>query len=219
MTSPAASLVNPRTGAATREVLLRAAAREIHVHGFQAASLSRILAETGVTKGALYYHFPSKLALGYAVLDECYAPELRRHWVEPLADAGGDALQTLIGIIRAAGRGMTEADILLGCPVNNLAQEMSPVDEGFRTRIEALFDEWRTATESALQCAQENGGLVPGVDIDASAALIVASLEGCIGMAKNGQSKDILLTCGQGLIAYLQSLQNQGNGCKGNNDV
>lgn len=219
MNSSAASLVNSRTGAVTREVLLQAAAREIHVHGFQAASLSRILAETGVTKGALYYHFPSKLALGYAVLDERYAPELRRHWVEPLADAGDDALQTLIGVICAAGRGMTEADVLLGCPVNNLAQEMSPVDEGFRTRVEALFDEWRTATAFALRCAQGKGGLVPGVDVDASAAFIVASLEGCIGMAKNGQSKDILLMCGQALIAYLQSLQNQGNGWKGNQDV
>lgn len=213
-----AGLASSRTGTATREVLLAAAAREIHVHGFQAASLSRILAETGVTKGALYHHFPSKLALGYAVLDECYAPQLRKHWIDSLADSGESALQTLIGIIRGTGHGMTRADVLLGCPVNNLAQEMSPVDEGFRVRIEALFDEWRTATESALRRAQEHGDLVPGVDVQAAAAFIVASLEGCIGMAKNGQSKDILLTCGRGLITYLHSLNEQSEKDKGDND-
>ena len=87
-----AAETRPKPGTATRELLLGAAAREIHAHGFQAASLSRILAETGVTKGALYHHFPSKLALGYAVVDECYAPRLRKHWIDPLADPSGEAL-------------------------------------------------------------------------------------------------------------------------------
>ena len=216
MSNAAARLVASRDGAATRELLLAAAAREIHVHGFQAASLSRILAKTGVTKGALYHHFPSKRLLGYAVVDECYAPALRKRWVDPLSEADVDSLQTLIEIIRDTARGMSRADVLLGCPVNNLAQEMSPVDEGFRMRIEALFDEWRIATGAALRRAQERGSIAPGVDARASAAFIVASLEGCVGMAKNGQSKELLLMCGGGLITYLQSLQNDPERPKGN---
>jgi len=218
MSNAAARLVASRDGAATRELLLAAAAREIHVHGFQAASLSRILAETGVTKGALYHHFSSKRLLGYAVVDECYAPALRKQWIAPLSEADVEALQTLIEIIRDAARGMSRADVLLGCPVNNLAQEMSPVDEGFRMRIEALFDEWRIATGAALGRAQERGNIAPGVDVRASAAFIVASLEGCVGMAKNGQSKELLLMCGGGLITYLQSLQNDPERPKGNDD-
>ena len=55
----------------------------------------------------------------------------------------------------------------------------------------------------------EQGCLASGVDVQAAAAFIVASLEGCIGMAKNGQSKEILLTCGRGLTAYLHSLQSE----------
>src|SRR5271156_2611915 len=54
----------------TRERLLQAASREIYRSGFQSASLDTILAVAGVTKGALYYHFDSKEALGYAVVDE-----------------------------------------------------------------------------------------------------------------------------------------------------
>ena len=53
----------------TRQVILEAAYEEIHVRGFQAASLSKILSSTNVTKGALYHYFPTKLALGYAVVD------------------------------------------------------------------------------------------------------------------------------------------------------
>jgi AcrR family transcriptional regulator len=36
----------------------------------QGASLDTILAATGVTKGALYCHFSSKEALGYAIVEE-----------------------------------------------------------------------------------------------------------------------------------------------------
>ena len=195
------------TSADTRTQLLEAAAREIHVRGFQAASVSRILAETGVTKGALYHHFASKGELGYAVFDEVYAPELREFWISPLQQADTDPLQRLIDIITAAGEQMTEEDVARGCPINNLAQEMSPVDAGFRVRIERLFAEWRDVIGQALGRAQESGTLRAQVDAMSAATFIVASLEGCIGMAKNAQSRAILMQCGQGLIDYLQSLR------------
>jgi AcrR family transcriptional regulator len=54
----------------TRDAILTSAFDEMYEHGFQAASLSRILDRAGVTKGALYHHFGSKMDLGYAVVDE-----------------------------------------------------------------------------------------------------------------------------------------------------
>jgi AcrR family transcriptional regulator len=60
----------------TRERLLQAASREVYRLGFQSARLDTILAAAGVTKGALYYHFDSKEALGYAVVEEVIAPLL-----------------------------------------------------------------------------------------------------------------------------------------------
>ena len=46
--------------------------------GFRSADLDAILAAAGVTKGALYYHFDNKEALGYAVVDELIASNLRQ---------------------------------------------------------------------------------------------------------------------------------------------
>ena len=39
----------------TRQKLLQAAFTEIYRHGFQAASLTQILSDTALTKGALYH--------------------------------------------------------------------------------------------------------------------------------------------------------------------
>ena len=57
----------------TRKRLLQAAFREVHRSGFQNAGIDTILEATNVTKGALYHHFDSKEALGYAVVDEIVA--------------------------------------------------------------------------------------------------------------------------------------------------
>jgi TetR/AcrR family transcriptional repressor of nem operon len=37
--------------------------------------------------------------------------------------------------------------------------------------------------------------------------MVVASLEGCMGLAKNAQSKKVLFQCGQSIIDYLESLR------------
>lgn len=195
----------------TRAMLLESAAREIHRYGFRSASLSRILSETGVTKGALYHHFSNKRALGYAVLEESYAPEMRKTWIEPLTKPKVNAVSTLIGIIEKAGAEMSPQDLERGCPINNLAQEMSPVDAGFRTRIEALLAEWRSAIEQALRRSQTDGTVSSHVRPAATATFIVASLEGCIGMAKNAQSHEILQQCGAALVDYLDNLRDTSN--------
>ena len=73
------------TKSQTREVLLWAAFREMQKSGFESASLTKILADTGLTKGALYHYFPNKVSLGYAVVDEIVLAQIRQRWLDPLA--------------------------------------------------------------------------------------------------------------------------------------
>lgn len=191
----------------TRNEILIAAEREMHLHGFQAASLSQILQDAGVTKGALYHHFGSKKALGYAVVDEIWGPQLRSMWIEPLRADGVHPVETMIAMIEEAAGCITEEELMLGCPINNMAQEMSPIDEGFRDRVNGLLAEWRYALGDALEKGQQQGKVTDRIDATAAAAMIVASLEGCIGVAKNAQSKAFLMQCGSGVIDYLQTLR------------
>ncbi|MBL3619677.1 MAG: hypothetical protein JMN26_18430, partial [gamma proteobacterium endosymbiont of Lamellibrachia anaximandri] len=44
------------------------------------------------------------------------------------------------------------------------------------------------------------------VDPEETALFIVATLEGCMSMAKNAQDKAVLLQCGKGVLNYLDSL-------------
>jgi AcrR family transcriptional regulator len=108
----------------TRDLLLQSAFQEVYRSGFQRADLDRIPANTGVTKGALYYHFESKAALGYAIVDEVIAGLMRDRWLRPLRGSA-DPIGTLISVLERTS--VRPEDVRCGCPLNNLAQEMSPL--------------------------------------------------------------------------------------------
>lgn len=195
----------------TRKRLLMAAFQEIHRNGFKRASLDSILDETGLTKGALYHHFPNKQALGYAVVDEVLCDIAHRVWIEPLRgrDDPVSALQELLQGLAAA-----PADDLLqhGCPLNNLSQEMSGLDEGFRARLDQVFSSWRDAIAACLEHGKNRGTVRRDIDSKQAATFIIASLEGGLGMAKNARSIEVLKQCGQGLAQYLDTLRTPGSG-------
>ncbi|MES9853069.1 MAG: TetR/AcrR family transcriptional regulator [Candidatus Thiodiazotropha sp. L084R] len=190
----------------TRQALLEAAYEEIYLNGFQAASLNAILERTGVTKGALYHHFSSKKRLGYAVLDEEISKKLDKLWIQPLQKQGNQ-IDILIETIQLASQEITDQQLYLGCPLNNLAQEMSPIDAGFRQRIDQLYQKWLKSIGGLLSRGQLSDNVKQSIDTSDTALFILASLEGCLGIAKNAQSHDELKRCGEGLIGYLNNLR------------
>ena len=195
-----------RNPEATRKRILEAAFMEIYRKGFQGMRLDDVLNTTELTKGALYHHFPNKRALGYAVVDEVILPIMDEMWLEPLKKAP-DPMQGLIDVVEQLPEMKPPEIIEYGCPLNNLAQEMSPLDEGFRQRLDYVFRLWHDVTEEALERAKHQGKLRESIDSDETATFIMAALEGCIGIAKNAQSIERLRACNRGLIDYLHSLK------------
>lgn len=194
------------TATDTRGKLLEAAFWEIYRQGYQAASLDEILKTAGVSKGALYHHFGSKLELGYAVLDEVIAGWIVEQWGGLLAESE-DPLGAIQSTIRHRCEHIPSEACALGCPLNNLAQEMSPIDEGFRRRIDRLFRQWRDAIADAIARSKEAGQVRADVDPAKVGAFVVATLEGTIGLAKSAQSME-LAESNLGMLAdYLDTLR------------
>ncbi len=190
----------------TRRAILEAAFRVIHRHGFQGMRLDEVVEATGLTKGALYHHFPNKQALGYAVVDEIIAEMMHELWTSPLEDAE-DPLQGIIDTLTGIDERMGDDLTVLGCPLNNLAQEMSPLDEGFRTRIDRVYSQWQASLEQALERAQARGDLRSEADTRRLAGFIIASISGCIGLSKTAQDRGLLRDCLRTLAEMLERLR------------
>ena len=191
----------------TRERLLQAAFEEMYRRGFQAASLETILAEAGVTKGALYHHFPDKSALGHAVVDDVVTDLLLERWLGLLERQRGDPLTALQGMLKERLAQLSPREVELGCPLNNLAQEMSPLDERFRRRVSATFDTWALGFAEALERGQAQGTVRKGVSPKKLAHFLVAAIEGSFGLAKAAQSPALLRSNLEVLSLWLESLR------------
>src|SRR6185369_6683696 len=194
----------PRDPERTRKRLLQAAFEEIHLSGFRSADVDAILAQAGVTKGALYHHFDSKEALGYAVVDEVIADIARDKWWDPLRNPQ-NPVDTLIGIVQSTS--MKPQDLQRGCALNNLSHEMSPIDEGFRKRTARLFKHWHDAITGALRAGQKRGVVRNDVDPDEAATFLIAAYEGYFSLAKNSQDARVLRSGLRNLTGYLEGLR------------
>jgi TetR/AcrR family transcriptional repressor of nem operon len=196
----------------TRERLLQAASREIYRSGFQSASLDTILAIAGVTKGALYYHFKSKEALGYAVVEEVIAPLVHGKWVRPLQSVK-DPIDALIGAVQRIP--VRPVDVRGGCQLNNLAQEMSPLDAGLRKRLASVFGAWREAVASVLREGQIHSSVRSDVEPADAAGLLIAMVEGYGSLAKNSQDPKVMKAGIRNIVDWLRSLRAPGKRKRG----
>ncbi len=191
----------------TRRRILDAAFQEFHRNGFQAARVDAILERAGVTKGALYHHFPDKTRLGYAVLEEIIHEPLLEAYIADLRDEHTDPLDALQAVLRRRADDFESGGIELGCPLNNLTQEMSPLDEGFRARMAVTLDAWTDAFAEAIERGQRTGRIRVDMDARAVAHLLVAAIEGSFGMAKNARSVELLRSNLTTLACFLDTLR------------
>ncbi|EIJ41693.1 transcriptional regulator [Beggiatoa alba B18LD] len=190
----------------TRTKILTAAFKEIHRCGFQAASINNILADTGLTKGALYHHFPNKHALGLAVLDEVIRVQLENDICAPLENSN-NPIDTLLQVLQQLIGKFDEEQTKLGCPFNNLMQEMSPLDETFRTHLTSTLTRLQRTIASSLQQAKQRGQLKADINPESVALFVVATYTGSIGIAKSLQSVKTFQTAMQQLMEYVRSLK------------
>lgn len=172
--------------------------------GFRSADVDAILAAAGVTKGALYHHFDSKEALGYAVVDEIVATMTYEKWVQPLENAP-NPIDVLLRIIRSES--LKKEDIEHGCPLLNLSQEMSGLDEGFRSRTASVFREWHDAITAALREGQKRGVVRSDINASETATFLIAAYEGYVALGKNSQDPRTMRSGRKWVATLLESLR------------
>src|SRR5438132_11097140 len=136
------TVTTKRSPEITRQRILDAAFDEFYKNGFQGGSLNRIVVEARTTKGAVFHHFKGKKDLGYAVVREVIEPDFKQQWSDPLAHSS-DPITDLKRIFhQCAKTNIANDGLVYGCPLNNLAQERSPVEEKSRQSLDDTQDAW-----------------------------------------------------------------------------
>jgi len=192
----------------TRAVILESAFDEIYHRGFQGARIDEIVAKTSMTKGAFFSHFQTKNELGYALVDEVLREKTLDRWIRPLA-AYSNPVQGIISRFRKIIETMPEDHVALGCPLNNLVQEMSAIDPVFRDKLNAVLKLWIDETERYLKKAQDEGYLRKEVSPREVAEFVVMVEEGSLAMVKNLRDKKVYWSLYESLRQYLESVSDK----------
>lgn len=178
---------------------------EVFANGFQATSIDAILKRTNLTKGALFHQFPTKLDLGYALVDEVISPMIIERWIRPL-DAYENAIEGILVQLKTLIGKAPAGELRLGCPLNNLVQEMAPVDDGFQRRLNRALALWIDEMDQQLKKSQRSGFINRKIDTREVAHFTVMAHEGFYGMLKGLDDPKAFRILYNSLERYFQTL-------------
>ncbi|UNO39488.1 ScbR family autoregulator-binding transcription factor [Streptomyces sp. MST-110588] len=147
----------------TRRAVLQAAAEVIGERGYGAATMAEIIQRAGVTKGALYFHFPSKDALARAVIEEQTDPFVPKETESRLQDAIDFTHEVAIAL---------RDDALLQ------AGTRIAVETTFSDTPMVPYQEWINIMTEIFGEARRRGELLPSVDPAKAAEFFVSSYTG-----------------------------------------
>ena len=195
-------------GAATRDQILNAASRLIHVQGDQSTSLDDVLRESGVGKGNFYYYFKSKEELGYAIIDRIRRAFIERGLDTAFADTDADPIGQPHAFFDRVLDSQRQRNCVGGCAMGNLACELSDVHEGFRQQLAGIFDVYRDHLAETIRRGQQSGRLRPDADATRVAQFLVGGLEGAILLGKVTRDITVIERCVEELKAHLALYRN-----------
>ena len=152
--------------------------------GYQAASVDDILDASRVSPSNFYYHFKSKEELALEVL-EGYFDRTRQKIAPIFMNRRLSPPSKLEQLHQIFVKRMSENGCCGGCPLGNLAQELSDTHPDFRKRLAEFFGECMQGIEEVVRQGIRSGEFRKGVDPPAAAFLIFGSIEGLVLLSKN----------------------------------
>jgi TetR/AcrR family transcriptional repressor of nem operon len=198
-----------KKGEETRNRILEAARGLIHQRGFKNTGLQDILTESGVPRGSFYFYFPSKEALGLALLTQ-YRAKHRAELETAVFPPEGPVLPQIAAFFEQSVRRQMEGGCKQGCMLGNLAAELTDENESLRRAIGDLFLDLRDIVAGALERGQGAGELRSDFDARGAAEFLVSVFEGSILVAKARRDPAALTASAQMLDRYLETLRNVG---------
>ena len=146
----------------TRQRLIAAASRQFAHHPYSMVSLDDILTEAELTKGAMYFHFPSKQALASAIVDDL--SEITRAAVTELHARKMSGLETLIYLVYLLAVQDTEHEVARAG-----VRLLETLD-----KTAAFLQSWIELVTTLIQKAMTEGDVIDHHDPEDIAKMLVA---------------------------------------------
>ena len=193
-----------RKGEQTKEYILQKAAELFNERGYYGASMTDIMAVTGMEKGGIYNHFKSKDDL--AVQSYEYAVDLMRQEFAVAVKGKYHAVERLQAVVSVFQRLTRGAPLAGGCPVVNTAVHANNTHPKLQHCARQTMIEWQEFFMRIAQSGIERGQLKPETDPEMLTTLLISTLEGAIMLSTLHKDSGYMDRTIAHLTNYLQSL-------------
>jgi AcrR family transcriptional regulator len=197
--------------AETRERIVEAARQLFFRQGYTATGIAQILEESDANSGSLYYFFPGKDDLLIAVLEK-YQTMLEPQVLQPAYASSRDPIERLFAILNGYRLLLEATNFELGCPIGNLALEVSNSQKKARKLIVGNFNAWCDAVRSLI--AEAGDRLPADIDPAAFATHVLATMEGSVMLARAYRSFEPFDQAIDQLKDYIRRLKRDGANSK-----
>jgi AcrR family transcriptional regulator len=170
----------PPAGPETRDRILRTAFQLFHEQGFHATGVATIAREAGVNPGSLYHFFESKDDLLLAVL--AFALDyLGPAVMDPVEQAVANPIDRVFALLQGYRDRMERESCRMGCPMGNMALEVSDGNPRARALVHDNFENWVGRVETWLV---EDERIPGAIDRRRLARFILTVMEGGLMQAR-----------------------------------
>ncbi len=191
----------------TRKRLIGAARELFLEQGYAATGVAQILKKAGARSGSLYYFFPTKEDLLLAVLED-YRDLLWPLVIQPVFDRIDDPLERIFGVLDGYRQMLRMTKCTIGCPIGNLALELSGSHPQARKLIAQNFSGWTAAIEQCIVDAADR--LPESADAYDLAQFVLTTMEGAVMLSRAYRKIDPFDTAVAQLREYFDLLVAQG---------
>jgi AcrR family transcriptional regulator len=193
-------------GAKTRQNIIEKSLQLFCVKGYYNTSINDILQATGLTKGGLYGHFPSKEDIWYAVYDE--ALTIWKAVVFQGIDPGSKPLERIQTFIENDIRNKLGNNVFEGgCFFHSMLVELSGQSDAMSDRLLQGFNQLAGLLCAWLEQADQQGMLKADLNFKEITNFIIISLNGAAALYASSRDPAILDQTVSQLHFYIRQLE------------
>ncbi len=171
--------------AETQKLIIETSFDMFYSNGYNNTSIPDIMKKTNLTKGAFYHHFKNKLEIGKKVIEDILSIRIYNGFIKPLKENRTKSTSDLlVYVFTERIKNFTEKEKALGCPANNMINEIGCSIHDFREPLRKLMDGWKEALIDVIEIGKKNKEIKESIDRNAAATYLICSFEGARGIRK-----------------------------------
>ena len=192
----------------TQKLIINTSFDLFYKNGYAITTIPDIMKVTCLSKGAFYHHFKNKQDIGQRVISDIIKKRIYDGMISPLKDYKQQKTTVLLtDIFTSRLIEFSEIEKQLGCPANNLINEVGQTEKDYRILLREIINLWKDSIIEVLNYGKSTNQIKEDTNAEAVATFLIVSFEGVRGIRKVYDTNEILEAYTSAIQTYISNLK------------